>query len=332
MSCNPNFLIWNLTDASVTNEDYVTEECINNTVKLGVFSTLVILWCFVTCFIVYLSVDEYCTSGRGQPHSPLRKRLHSLHIIASLGELISMVMILLGVTSEIRYIFYAIGPYFNCVCNTLCFHAWYKSLVVYSNDIDNRLTNVINRLIYSVNIYYFIVVMSLTIIGPCITYSNGDYNTLNWLFVIRTSLGSVVGIVQCLLIIIVGKKFICVCEEQGLANNTKYVLNKLAKVVDIISYIILPLQFILLFAPIWMIWNLHGVFWFRFIVYEFGMLFSIPFLSWLVKHNSKSSNLHTSFFSSSHSTDNKNESVLTTRTHIISDNSKSTIDVNIITH
>ena len=107
MACQPVFSPYQLDDASLANERFITESCVDNRVKFSLFTVSILAFglvfvCSSTLFI--RTIDDIRAIKLNT-----KKYIHLLVIVGSLTELISNIITMAGVYNRYRYFAHPVG-------------------------------------------------------------------------------------------------------------------------------------------------------------------------------------------------------------------------------
>jgi len=302
--CEQYFTALNYTSSSYANENFITDECISNLAKFILFMTyftllfISLLWTLTTIFFEVKRVGWKWD---------LRKQCYILAAAAMASEIISFFFYFFSIQLSIRYFIYATDPQLTFIAVTLLIRARFKSSIEITFNTDNKFQKLFYNHLVIINIFMAILTISSCIIGPMIAFTRQNWYQVNWFYAVRTSGYGIVSVSSLILSLYTCKKLIQACDQSSMVTvntnqNVNIILMKLRIIIKL-CYLCLPSQIFIL-TPVWMIWNLYGIFWFHFTVNEFNLVLILIVLVWSLKIDSESSKStfnSSSLYSHSHS-------------------------------
>jgi len=181
MTCNGSIFNFNdLDGVSVENEAWISTHCVSNRLKFGVFVFYIAAYSlFVLTFAALAVVDLL----KGKERTlPLMKQIIFLCFVASLVNLIRIVLYFIGVVNRWKFIVYPISLIIVFYMTGTVLKAWVRTLTGLANfgKIDNKADAQEDRIFRNFMIYVVISFSILEGIGPIASFS--DPWVLNWIF------------------------------------------------------------------------------------------------------------------------------------------------------
>lgn len=292
------FTVRNLTGTSYANENFITNFCVSNLAKLIIFSLFLVMW---FCALVWSLLTLYFEIVTVGFKWDLRKKIYTLTIISTVAEFISFLFYFFSIQSAVRYLFYSIAPQLTIVVISLSLKAWFETSINITFNTDERFQRSFTTALIIINVIMVTLTLSCCIIGPMVSFSSGNSYQVNWFYAIRTSGLSFISICIIFLIRFTGKKLVKACTGQHseLVQNSEKVKKLLEKlrILIKISTLCLPTQVFIL-TPIWMIWDLYGIFWFHFTINEINLFMAVTIMMWTIKIGGSRFGLSSDFSSS----------------------------------
>lgn len=293
--CDNRFLLTNLSGSSYANENFITNECISNWVKFGIFLFWIVVWSCSWLWIVSITFLEIKKSGI---ELNLRKKIFFLSVLGSSAALTSHIILFLDIQISLRYFFFAIYPWVAGYGTNVVMSAAFNSAIeiMLKNDRE-KLKNRFQIAVYVVDAITAFIVIVFFIIGPITAYSLGNWYLVNIFYIIRNCSVSFVVFLFCAIIWYATKSLTAAChldaeDVSTIDNQNRQKINDLVKRINVFNFFCnygtLPIKIILFFMiPIWQIWDLYGIFWFQFIIDDAIYFGLINFLVWMLKDNNK---------------------------------------------
>jgi hypothetical protein len=269
MSCKESFSAYELSDSSLSVEQFITTECIDNRVKFACFVINIIIYSDILIYSLYLFFRS-----RQLALTPLFSRKISVKdytclsiTVSCLFNVIVNITYLVGVTHYARYLLYPVALTILLFSVTILLRTWFRVISATKGPQYARLIKLLDILLFSINICMFVSNLICVIIGP-IVYRN-DHTMVNWFYVMSTTTIMIVLVVFSVLLIVICYKFLETMNAEFSGKQSK--LSRLSNKIQVLIKIVklnLPSMCIMVFEPLWMLADLKGIFYFHFSIIQ----------------------------------------------------------------
>jgi len=274
MECDEYFNPLFPQNFSKDNELFIAKDCVHNSAKLTLFIIWLLVWIVMLSWaggkIVLDFIDRRLSWNN-------RRSVSLITFFMAVCEIFLYSIYLMGFHNKVKYFVLAIVPFLARLNTSVLLRAWFQSISDRYTEKSIRITKIVFKIADNgMNILSGVSCFVCFLVGPMVAYPDNP-ELVNWFYIFGISLSSVSGFTSCILMIVVGIKLKALCHVDNIIkvqNNDLEILGKKISFVICVAIGCIGLQFGIIIIPVWMIWDLYGVFYFHFTLNEVGIFLS----------------------------------------------------------
>ena len=262
------------TNSSIDNEIFIAKDCVNNSAKLTLFIFWLLIWIIMLIWSGSKTAKDLIDNRWSWNN---RRGIYLITSIMSVCQILLYIIYLAGFHNKVKYFVLALIPFMARLNISVLLRAWFQTISDRYTEESIRIIKLVFKIAdNAMNILSGVSCFVCFLVGPMVAYPDKP-ELINWFYIFGISLSSVSGFTSCILMIVVGMKLKALCHVDNIIksqNNDLEILGKKISFVIFVAFGCIGLQFGIIIIPIWMIWDLYGVFYFHFTLNEFGIFLS----------------------------------------------------------